>query len=61
MEHWESEREGEMEDGTVVAMRRVFNKDKRGFSVDKVRERGKRARCPLITSLVAPNETVVAE
>ena len=35
MEHWESEREGEMEDGTVVAMRRVFNKDKRGFSVDK--------------------------
>ena len=39
MEHWE---ESEMENGTVVAaMRRVFNKDKRGFSVDKVgRDRG---------------------
>ena len=42
MEHWdrERERESEMENGTVVAaaaaMRRVFNKDKRGFSVDKV-------------------------
>ena len=35
--------------------RRVFNKDKRGSSVDKGAE-GEQASCPLITSLVAPNE-----
>ena len=48
MEHWE---ESEMENGTVVtAMRRVFNKDKRGFSVDKVGRAGEVGASELSTN-----------
>ena len=61
MEHWERKGEAdemENENGSRRRRcdeRRVFNKDKRGSSVDKGAE-GEQASCPLITSLVAPNE-----
>ena len=61
MEHLERKGEAsEMENGNGSRRhrcdeRRVFNKDKRGSSVDKGAE-GEQASCPLITSLVAPNE-----